>query len=332
MYTSNLKVTVALVCYQEKEKLAHVLKDLKNQTVFDNIGEVLIFQNGTCKQTSKTAESFLEKLPLKIFSSSSNNLGLARAKLVEKSLYDLIVFTDSDCSLPENWLEELLSHWKNKEPNDVVAIGGPNLLPEKRWWQKMVNLSLCHPLGHGWSPQAWKVKKKTKVSHIPTTNGLFLKQAVLSVGNFSEQYKFAGEDLDLGLRLKRKGHLILFPSPTVTNNYAKTYFESLKRLFIFGKIRGIHISFLFYPSFLFFPLFTFFLILGFFQKNFLLLPALYLLFLFLASLFEGLKNKKSASLLLPLFWFLQHLSYSMGTSLGTFFKNLNRLSGKKLKN
>ena len=321
MSTNKLKVTVALVCYQEKEKLAHVLEDLKNQTAFNNIGEVLIFQNGTCQQTLKTAESFLNKLPLKVLSSTSNNLGLARATLVKKARCDLIAFTDSDCALPESWLEKLLSHWEKQKMNNVVAIGGPNLLPEERWWQKMVNLSLCHPLGHGWSPQAWKVKKQTKVSHIPTTNGLFLKQAILSVGNFSEKHKFAGEDLDLGLRLKKKAVLILFPNPIVINNYAKTYFESLKRLFFFGKIRGKYINLLFYPSFLFFPLFIGFLILGFFQTNFLLLPALYFLFLFATGLFTGLKNKGKINLILPLFWFLQHLFYSMGTFIGAFSKN-----------
>ena len=84
MSISKLKVTIALVCYQEKEKLALVLGDLKNQTAFNNIGEVLIFQNGTCQKTLKTAKSFLDKLPLKIFSSTLNNLGLARATLLKR--------------------------------------------------------------------------------------------------------------------------------------------------------------------------------------------------------------------------------------------------------
>ena len=252
MKTEDIRLTVALVCYQEKEKLVYVLEDLRNQSAFDKIGEVLIFQNGTCKHTRKTAENFLDKLPLTILSSPSNHLGLARAALVNNSSYDLIAFTDSDCRLPTKWLEELLFHWKNEQTNNTVAIGGPNLLPEEKFWQKMLNLSLSHPLGHGWSPQAWKVKTKTKVSHIPTTNGLFSKQAILSAGNFSKKHKFAGEDLDIGFRLKKNGELILFPSPTVINNYARTYPESLKRLFIFGKTRGEYTSFLFYPSFLFF--------------------------------------------------------------------------------
>ncbi len=326
MDSDNLKVTVALVCYQEKEKLAYVLEDIRSQSAFEKIGEVLIFQNGTCKQTLRTAESFLDKLPLKIFSSSSNNLGLARAVLVNKALYELIAWTDSDCGLPKIWLEKLLFHWRSEQANNIMAIGGPNILPAKKLWQKTLNLSLSHPLGHGWSPQAWKVTKKTQVSHIPTTNGLFLKKAVLSAGNFAKKHQRAGEDLDLGLRLKQKGQLILFPSPVVINNYAKNYFESLKRLFIFGETRRTYINLLFYPSFLFFPLFVSCLILAFFYIYFLLLPALYFLFLILVSLFIGVKSGKRISLFLPAFWFLQHLFYSMGTVFGVFLKIFSQLS------
>ena len=324
MKQNDLKITVALVCHREKEALAYILEDLKKQTAFDSIGEVLIFQNGDCELTRKMAESFLDQLPLKFFSSPLNNLGLARATLVNQSQYDLMAWTDSDCRLPNNWLKELLSHWKNNRDNSVVAIGGPNVLPEKKWWQKMVNLSLSHPLGHGWSPQAWRVKKKTKVSHIPTTNGLFLKKAILEAGNFSEKYKRAGEDMDLGLRLNKKGKLLLFPQPVVINNYANSYFESLKRLFVFGQVKSEYKNFLSYLSFFFCPLIICFFILGIFQKFFLFFPLCHFVILFLASALIGFKNKKIVSLLLPFFWFLQQMSYSAGTVVGMFVRVLNK--------
>ena len=317
--TTQNKVTVALVCHKEKEKLKFVLEDLKSQSAFDKIKEVLIFQNGTCEHTRKTAETFLHSLPLKIFSSPTNNLGLARANLVKQACCDLIAFTDSDCRLPTSWLEELLSHWKSESANTVVALGGPHLLPEKKIWQKVLNLSLSHPLGHGFSSQAWRVKTKTEVSHIPTTNGLFLKEAIVAVGNFSPLYAFAGEDLDLGIRLQNKGKLILYPQPIVINHYAETYLQSLKRLFVFGSLKIRQINLQFYLSFLFFPLGIIGLIFSFFQPIIFIGFLCYFLLLFLSSWVVGLKNKQGFKLfwLLPLFWFLQHLFYSAGTFLGT---------------
>ena len=44
MKKNNLKVSVALVCYQEKEEMIYLLEDLKKQTALNNIGEVLIFK------------------------------------------------------------------------------------------------------------------------------------------------------------------------------------------------------------------------------------------------------------------------------------------------
>ena len=305
------KVTVALVCYKEKKELAYTLQDLKEQSAFENIGEVLLLQNGFCEETRKAAESFLDKLPLKLFFQKENNLGQARAKLVELSQYDLIAWTDCDCRLPKNWLETLINHWESKP--SALALGGPNRLPENSFWKKVVNLSLSQLPGHGYSPQAWKVEKKTNTYHIPTCNGIFSKEAILSVGNFSDKHKTIGEDFHLGLRLKNKGNLLLFPDPLVINNYALTYLESLKRIFLFGKVRAEYKDFLFYPCLLFAPCFFVFFAFGLFQKIFLLLPFLYFLTLFSFSFFVFLNSKKVFAFLLPCFWFLQHLSYSSGT-------------------
>ena len=317
---SSLKVTVALVCYKEKKELAHTLQDLREQTAFKNIEEVLLLQNGTCKETKKIAESFFDKLPLKLFFQKENNLGQARAKLVERSQQDLIAWTDSDCHLPKSWLEELIAHWSYS--SSVLALGGPNRLPENKFWKKLVNLSLSHPLGHGYSPQTWRVKKKTKTYHIPTSNALFSKKAILSVGSFSKNHKRAGEDLHIGLRLKKKGELWLFPNPLVINNYASSYMESLKRVFLFGKIRAQYKSLLFYPCLLFTPCFLILFILGMFQKYFFFPHLLYFFILFVSSFFVFFKSKKSLSLLLPFSWFSQHFFYSSGTFWAFFSKSM----------
>ena len=309
-------ITVALVCYQEKTALRHILEDLKQQSAFKQIGEILLIQNGDCSITKKTAQNFLKQLPLVILSNPVNNLGLARARLVKKAKYDWIAWTDSDCRLPKNWLESLIFQWDNTNQKDLSAIGGPNRLPEKYLWQKACNLSLNFTIGHGRSPQAWIPKQAQKSYHIPTTNGLFLKQAILQVGNFSSKYSLVGEDLELGNRLKKQGHLLLYPSPIVINNYAETYFDSLKRLFLFGSIQSQLNSHLFYLSLSFIPLMLFSISLGFFWSPFFLIPLNYFVFLFFYSCFSAVKSKKKLAFLLPFFWFTQHSSYSLGVVSG----------------
>ena len=402
------QITVALVCHNEKEQLALVLNDIKSQTFFSQVKEVILFQTGSCQKTRKTAESFKERLPLVFLSSIQNNLGLARAQIVEKAQSDWIAFTDSDCRLKKNWLETLVQnakilmsakdkhiegntpgeaffqnkknlisvkdkreteniggealfqnkivHWvkktlrasyipkksllttqgaSNRYPclkhYKLAALGGPNRLPEDKFWKKMLNLSLNFPVGHAFSAQAWKPKKARLVSHIPTTNGLFLKSAVLEAGNFSKNFSFVGEDLELGIRLSQQGALFLCPQPVVINNYASSYLESLKRLFLFGSIQNQTKGLSFYLALFFLPLFTASLLtvlIAFFIPVFMenslfswisktagFFLFFYFLLLFFYSLAAFIKKKKSFALLLVFFWFLQHSSYSLGINI-----------------
>ena len=314
------KITVALVCYQEKENLKYVLEDIKKQNCFTQIGEVLLFQNGDCKKTKETAESFLNKLPLRILSSPSNNLGLARSKIVKQAQYDWIAWTDCDCRLPVDWLKNLIFNWDNFQQKNLAAVGGPNRLPEKQLWKKATNLSFNFVIGHGWSPQTWIPKQAVKTDHIPTTNGLFLKSAILQAGNFSPACPFVGEDLDLGRQISKHKKMLLYPNPIVINNYAETYWENLKRFFIFGRAQAQRKSKLFYFSMPFFPFMLACILLSFFWSFFLLTPLFYFIFLFLYSLFAFLKTHKKISFILPVFWLGQHSFYSLGGTVGLFLK------------
>lgn len=338
------RITVALICYDEKEGLGFVLEDIKKQSYFKHIKEVLLLQNahrkkGACQETKQIAENFKKKLPLVFLSSTENHLGLARSKLMEKASSKWVAWTDSDCRLPENWLESLVENTKQaqKITGKTVAVGGPNRLPEDRFWKKMINLSLDFPIGHGFSPQAWIPCKVRSVSHIPTTNGLFLRSSLLSAGNFSAWLPSTGEDLEMGKRLRNQGgKLFLFPSPLVINNYAFSYLKNLKRLFLFGSAQNKNKGLLFYFGLFFFPLCVLSLLLSaswFLNEAVGLAPVFKSLLspllagIFLSCYFALLigynlkacfKTKKLSPICLIFFWPAEHITYSAGVCFGLF--------------
>lgn len=310
-------ISIGIVCYREGEQLSEALNSLKVQSRFDCIGEVLLVQNGNCEITLKTAKAFLSVLPLFIRQNPLNSIGKARRLIVEHSRYALLAFIDADCVAPANWLEKLLCHWDSLGSQNTVAIGGPNRLPEHKFWQKTFNLSLQHPLGHGWSPQAWIPRQKTPVRHMPTTNSLFLREEIIKAGNFSDAKRRVGEDLDLSLRLSRRGALYLFPDPVVLNDFAPNYLGLLKRLFRFGTVQYWQKDLLLVGATSFF--------LGFLAASVLaewffpLLFGIYFVFLFVAALQQMRQSQAASScLMLPVFWFLQHLAYSLGVVWGLF--------------
>ncbi len=342
------QITAGLICHREGRSLAGILQDLKSQSAPALLGEVLIAQTGSDPETLKTAMAFSGRLPLKIFPHLENNLGAARALIVSKAKHPLIAWTDSDCRLPPFWLETLLSLWQahDFEPplRPLAGVGGPNRLPEDFFWQKMWNLSLSHPLGHGWSPQAWIPKKGAEVSHIPTTNGLFSREKILAAGSFSPKNPRRGEDLALGPPLRKTGRLLLFPRPLVINSHSQSYWGALKRLFLFGRARRREKGPLFYSALLFFSLSAAGALAAAAELalNFaaapgggfvwlhkasrailsacLLYPALLLAFGFAAAL----REKNPRGLALPAFWAAQHLAYSLGAFCGAAAPPRNR--------
>ena len=384
------KITVALVCHNEKEQLGLILQDIKNQSFLKHIKEVLVlqtphFKEEYCKKTREIAESFKKELPLIFMSSKKNHLGLARHKIIEKAESKWVAFTDSDCRLKEDWLENLVKNIQDrqnlkekkikksakkmtqllgqkenlteifhyKKPKKIVAVGGPNRLPEDKFWKKMLNLSLDFAIGHGFSPQAWIPNQAVFVSHIPTTNGFFLKSAVLEAGGFSSHFPYVGEDLEMGKRLRKQGELLLLPKPLVINNYAFSYSENLKRLFTFGLAQNKNKGLLFYLSLLFFPLFignilflSFFWLTNsahilnsysifnssgavpysealelslpfiFFTVEAYFFFSFYFLILLVYSLKACMKVRSLSPLILIFFWILQHLAYTSGAVWG----------------
>ena len=217
----------------------------------------------------------------------------------------------------------------------LAGCGGPNRLPEKAFWQKLVNLSLSHPLGHGWSPQAYIPPRPVSVSHLPAANALFSVEKIREAGNFSadEKYRRTGEDLDLGLRLSLSGPLYLFPDPVVVNDHSASFVQSLFRLFRFGLVRKRRKDRLLIPALLFAPVLLFSLSLtahrlavvggaGALSGNALFLGpgplAAYLLLLALSALQVFFKTQRLLSLVLVFVWPLQHFCYSAGAFLGLF--------------
>lgn len=315
---------MGLICYREREQISLTLQSLVEQTAFHQISEVLLVQNGNCEQTLNSAKEFLKKLPLVILSHPVNHIGKARAMIVNQASESLIAFTDGDCIVPKNWLEMLLTHWSHCVALSPAGVGGPNRLPENRFWKKLMNLSVSHFLGHGWSPQAWKPKSRISVSHIPTTNALFSSQKIKQAGNFSKKFHPVGEDLELGFRLKALGPLYLFPEPVVINNYASSYLMNLKRLFRFGQVQWKNKSLFPALSFSFLPGFCFFLIMGFHCLLWWLPLIGYFSFLMLAALQVLTKTRTLWALSLPFFWFLQHSSYSLGVISGLLTQKISQ--------
>ncbi len=239
-------VSILISTHNEEKNIANLLASLARQTARNNIVEILIADNNSSDRTltiiKKTASAY--NLPVKTIPLHRNNLGDSRRQLVELTSTDNLVFIDADCKVHIRWLETLILHFSklSKLHTKLAGVGGPNRLPEKNLFQKTINQNLDHGWLHGFSAQAHRALSThgLKKDHLPTTNALIKKSAIIEAGNFSPLFERVGEDLELGLRMVRLGfELRMLPDPEVINDCASNLSSWLSRMFRFGQAQGM---------------------------------------------------------------------------------------------
>lgn len=237
------KVTLGLLCHNEEKNLDLCLGSLLTTENLMHLEEVIVVDNASTDRSFEILQAWSRRFSLlKIFKSEENLVGGARQTILDQCRTEILMFTDADCMVPENWVFSMLQNLKSAEGTweNVAGVCAPNRLPEFYFWQRVINRFQSGPFGHGRSPQAWIPKTPQQVDHLPTTNALYVLRALRSTKGFLPTL-MVGEDADMGKQLKALGYkMILFPQPVVVNKSAETFKEWLWRMWNFGAAQWIH--------------------------------------------------------------------------------------------
>jgi hypothetical protein len=123
-------VTVAICTRDRAPDLAETLTALADMTVDPAIAwEVLVVDNGSQAglpepgDTQRTAESFRDRLPLRVVHAARPGLSHARNHAVAEARGDYICWTDDDVTVGRDWITAYVEAFR-RHPHDVV-FGGP---------------------------------------------------------------------------------------------------------------------------------------------------------------------------------------------------------------
>jgi glycosyltransferase involved in cell wall biosynthesis len=136
-----------------------------------------------------------------------------------------ILFTDSDCIPTASWLEGYLvsSNGSVGYAGDVLAFGQDSI---SRYYDSQRILV----------PSSYLLGEVTYPDYLITANALIWKEALNEIGGFSESIKIAaGEDIDLGFRLREIGELSFATTSKVYHNFDDGFFGFMKRFKRYGK-------------------------------------------------------------------------------------------------
>jgi cellulose synthase/poly-beta-1,6-N-acetylglucosamine synthase-like glycosyltransferase len=120
------RISVIVPARNEEENIGPLLESMKNQSYPAVLFEVIVIDDNSTDNTAAIAKSFSF---VKLVQLQFENITAYKKKAIETGIAaasgELIVTTDADCIVPENWLKTIAAH---KEQTNAVLIAAPVLM------------------------------------------------------------------------------------------------------------------------------------------------------------------------------------------------------------
>jgi len=228
----NLLFSIIIPVYNRPLELDELLKSISKQKR-DVVFEVLVIEDGSTVKSGKIVEDYKIFLDIKYFYKENSGPGDSRNFGVEKAKGNYLIFLDSDCILPNDYLKEVSSALKN---NYTDGFGGADKAHTSFTdWQKAINYSMTSFLTTGGIRGSEKVKNKFQLRSF---NMGISKKVFLKVKGFSRQRY--GEDIDLTYRLWEGKYKTQFLTKAfVYHKRRTTWGQFFNQTFNFGAARPI---------------------------------------------------------------------------------------------
>lgn len=273
--------------YNRPEEIDELLQSLALQTYRDF--EVLVIEDGSFDDSEHIVNKYNEHLQLSYFRKSNTGPGDTRNFGAFKSKGDYLIFLDSDCIVPPDYLTEVEKELKN---HLCDAFGGPDRADDSFTpIQKAINYAMTSFFTTG----GIRGGKKKLDKFYPRSFNMGVKTDVFEELNGFSNMRF-GEDIDLSIRLFKQSRTVrLFREAFVYHKrrtdfrkfYKQVYNSGMARIHLWKKypdsLKLVH----FLPAL--FTIFVLFSLIGAFFCMYSLLP----LFLFALVVFvdASLQNK-----------------------------------------
>ncbi len=205
----NVDLSVIIPTYNRKDMLKECLDSLFNQTYPEDKYEIIVVDDGSTDGTEDLVKNLQKSYSNLVYLKQQNqgpaaarNLGAQHAKA------DIFVFTDSDCVMPPDFLNNVVSCFK-RNPEISACVGYEVSVFKNKPFEG---------LSEYFKLQYKKKKREEKVFYTFTPIALLnsnrcaiKKDIFLDIGGFDTRFKWsAGEDVDLGYRLLKRSYKICF--------------------------------------------------------------------------------------------------------------------------
>lgn len=201
-------ISIIVPMYNAEKTIIQTLKGLENQT--RNDFEVIVVDDGSIDKSPKLVTGFKNQSELTIKLINQINSGPAKARNigVKHSKGNIIIFLDSDCIPPNNWVEEMVKPLKG---NIVGCNCGYKVKNKESLIARYVDYEIAK--------RHERLMGKS-IDTIGSYSASFLKETFTKANGFSTEYPIAsGEDFDLAFNIRKMGYDLVFIDKTFVYHY-----------------------------------------------------------------------------------------------------------------
>ncbi|HEX2104464.1 MAG TPA: glycosyltransferase [Solirubrobacteraceae bacterium] len=163
--------------------------------------EVIVVDDGSSDATASIAALY----PFRLISTEPRGLSAARNRGLEAATGDIVAYIDDDARPDPHWLTYLAATFM---ATDHAGVGGPNIAPAGA-----PPVAQCVDNVPG-GPTHVLLSDRV-AEHIPGCNMAFRRARLEAIGGFDEQFKVAGDDVDVCWRLQEQGWTLGFSPAAV---------------------------------------------------------------------------------------------------------------------
>ena len=221
--------SIIIPLYNRPQEIDELLETLTKQTYMQF--EVLVIEDGSVNDAATIVASYADRLDIKYFVKPNAGQGFARNFGFERAKGDYFIIFDSDCLIPEDYLEIVSA---NLFEHQLDAYGGPDAAHETFTpVQKAISYAMTSPFTTG----GIRGNKKHLGQFHPRSFNMGVSREVYEkVGGFI--LTRLGEDIEYSIRIHENGFKIgLIPEAKVYHKRRTSFIQFYKQLHFFGRAR-----------------------------------------------------------------------------------------------
>jgi GT2 family glycosyltransferase len=188
--------------------------------------EVIVVNDGS---TDRTAE-IVGEYGVRLISTANRGLSSARNTGWREATGEIVAYIDDDAYPDPDWLTHLAATFLRTTD---AGVGGPNIAPPGDG-----PIARCIALAPGNPIHVMLTDREAE--HIPGCNMAFRRDALAAIGGFDEQFRVAGDDVDVCWSLRERGWTLGFsPAAVVWHHRRNSVRAFWKQQVGYGRAEGL---------------------------------------------------------------------------------------------